>query len=91
MSDEGRPPSLDPADDAFLAGLAARVRGAGLATPALLWLASRLAGGGFALSAGLLALIVIALLVLLGRRQHHGRAAGGRWWAMLGAVLLFTA
>jgi len=40
MSDEGRPPSLDPADDAFLAGLAARVRGAGLATPALLWLAS---------------------------------------------------
>ncbi len=40
MSDAGRPPSLDPADDAFLAGLAARVRGAGLATPALLWLAS---------------------------------------------------
>lgn len=63
----------------------------GLTALALLWLASRLAGGGFALSAGLLALIVIALLVLLGRRQHHGRAAGGRWWAMLGAVLLFGA
>jgi len=63
----------------------------GLTALALLWLSSRLAGGGFALAAGLLALIVIALLVLLGRRQHHGRAAGGRWWAMLGAVLLFGA
>lgn len=40
MSDDGRPTSLDPADDDFLAGLAARVRGAGLAMPALLWLAS---------------------------------------------------
>ncbi|MBK6898059.1 MAG: hypothetical protein IPH09_01890 [bacterium] len=40
MSDDGRPPSLDPVDDAFLAGLAARVRGAGLSAPALLWLAS---------------------------------------------------
>jgi hypothetical protein len=40
MSDDGRPASLDPADDAFLAGLATRVRGAGLAAPALLWLAS---------------------------------------------------
>lgn len=63
----------------------------GLTALALLWLSSRLAGGGFALATALLALIVIALLVLLGRRQHHGRAAGGRWWAMLGAVLLFGA
>ncbi len=61
----------------------------GLTALALLWLASRLAGGGFALSAGLLALIVIALLVLLGRRQRHGLAAGPRWWVLLAAVLVF--
>ncbi len=63
----------------------------GLTALALLWLSSRLAGGGFALAAGLIAVILIALLVLLGRRQNHGLAAGGRWWAMLGAVLLFGA
>ena len=63
----------------------------GLTALALLWLASRLAGSGFALAAGLLAVIVIALLVLLGRRQRHGRSAGARWWAMLGAVVLFGA
>lgn len=40
MSDDGRPASLDPADDDFLAGLAARVHSAGLSAPALLWLAS---------------------------------------------------
>ncbi|MFM5923878.1 MAG: protein-disulfide reductase DsbD family protein [Novosphingobium sp.] len=58
---------------------------------ALLWLASRLAGNGFAFAAALVALIVVALLVLLGRRQRHGLAAGGRWWAMLIAVLIFAA
>ena len=63
----------------------------GLTALALLWLSSRLAGGGFALAAGLIAVILIALLVLLGRRQNHGLAAGGRWWAMLGTVLLFGA
>ncbi len=63
----------------------------GLTALALLWLASRLAGGGFALSAGLLALIVFALLVLLGRRQQHGLGAESRWWISLGAVLLFGA
>lgn len=34
-----RPETLSPDDDRFLADLAARVRGAGLAAPALLWLA----------------------------------------------------
>lgn len=63
----------------------------GLTALALLWLSNRLAGGGFALAAGLIVVILIALLVLLGRRQRHGLAAGGRWWAMLGAVLLFGA
>ena len=61
-----------------------------LTAAALLWLASRLAGSGFAFAAGLVVIIVIALLVLLGRRQRHGRAAGGRWWAMLAAVLIFA-
>lgn len=63
----------------------------GLTALALLWLASRIAGSGFAFAAGLIALIVIALLIVLGRRQGHGRAAGGRWWAMLAAVLAFGA
>ena len=62
----------------------------GLTALALLWLASRLAGSGFAFAAGLVALILIALLVLLGRRQRHGRAAGRQWWAMVAGVLAFA-
>ena len=63
----------------------------GLTAAALIWLASRVAGNGFAFAALLVVVIVIALLVLLGRRQRHGRGAGGRWWAMLAAVLAFGA
>ncbi|MBP6363242.1 MAG: thioredoxin family protein, partial [Novosphingobium sp.] len=63
----------------------------GLTAAALIWLASRVAGNGFAFAAVLVVVIVIALLVLLGRRQRHGRGAGGRWWAMLAAVLAFGA
>jgi len=63
----------------------------GLTALALVWLASRLAGSGFAFAAALIALIVVALLVLLGRRQNHGRAAGERWWVMLAVVVAFGA
>jgi len=63
----------------------------GLTALALAWLASRLAGGGFAFAAVLVALIVLALLVLLGRRQRHGLAGGARWWTMLAGVLAFAA
>lgn len=48
----------------------------GLTALALVWLAGRLAGGGFALAAVLLAVIALAVLVLLGRRQRFGRAGG---------------
>ena len=63
----------------------------GLTALALVWLASRLAGSGFAFAAVLVVVIVVALLVLLGRRQRHGLAAGGRWWAMFAVVLAFAA
>lgn len=43
---------------------------------ALLWLASRVAGGAFALALALIAVILIAGLILIGRRQRHGRAVG---------------
>ncbi|MCC6924565.1 protein-disulfide reductase DsbD domain-containing protein [Novosphingobium sp.] len=55
---------------------------------ALLWLASRVAGNGFALAAGLFALILIAVLVITGRRQRHGLAAGAPVWAALGVMAL---
>ncbi len=58
---------------------------------ALVWLASRLGGSGFALASVLVAMIVMALLIVLGRRQRHGLAAGARWWAMLAAVFVFGA
>lgn len=48
----------------------------GLTALALLWLASRLGGSGFALLAGLAAVVVVGILVLAGRAQ----AAGGRPW-----------
>ncbi|MFM2300850.1 MAG: hypothetical protein RLZZ84_586 [Pseudomonadota bacterium] len=59
----------------------------GLTVVALVWLASRVAGSGFAFAAALLAMILIAVLVLLGRRQRHG-LAGGRlvWLALAGLV-----
>jgi thiol:disulfide interchange protein len=59
----------------------------GLTVVALVWLASRVAGSGFAFAAALLAVILIAVLVLLGRRQRHG-LAGGRlvWLALAGLV-----
>lgn len=60
----------------------------GLTAVALLWLASRVAGGGFALSSALLAFILIALLIVAGRRQRHGLAAGTPVWAGLGALTL---
>jgi len=63
----------------------------GLTAAALLWLASRLAGTGFAFALALVAVIVVAALVLLGRRQRHGRAAGRLWWVGLAAVLAFAA
>lgn len=63
----------------------------GLTALALVWLASRLAGAGFALAAVLIVIVLVALLVLLGRRQRHGLAGGTRWWAMLVAILAFGA
>jgi thiol:disulfide interchange protein len=63
----------------------------GLTALALVWLASRVAGGAFAFAAVLVALIVLAALVLLGRRQRHGLGADTRWWLALAAVLGFAA
>ena len=60
----------------------------GLTALALLWLASRVAGSGFALAAGLLGLILIALLIVAGRRQRHGLSAGTPVWAGVAAVTL---
>ena len=53
---------------------------------ALLWLASRVAGSGFALAAALLAFILIALLIVTGRRQRGGLAAGKPVWLGLAAL-----
>jgi thiol:disulfide interchange protein len=47
----------------------------GLTALALLWLASRLGGSGFALASALLAIILVALLAFAGRRQRSGRSA----------------
>lgn len=58
----------------------------GLTALALLWLASRVAGGGFALAAGLLVFILVTLLILAGRRQRHGRAAGAPVWSGIAAL-----
>jgi DsbC/DsbD-like thiol-disulfide interchange protein/cytochrome c biogenesis protein CcdA len=63
----------------------------GLTALALVWLASRLGGSGFALAVGLVALIVVSALVLLGRRQRRGLGAGPLWWLGLTAVLAFAA
>jgi DsbC/DsbD-like thiol-disulfide interchange protein/cytochrome c biogenesis protein CcdA len=53
---------------------------------ALLWLASRVAGGGFAVAAGLLAVILIAVLIIAGRRQRSGLAVGRPVWLGVGAL-----
>ncbi|NOU04464.1 MAG: thiol:disulfide interchange protein [Novosphingobium sp.] len=63
----------------------------GLTALALVWLASRVAGSGFAFAAVLLGVIVLAALVLLGRRQRHGLGAGAAWTAGLAAVLALAA
>ena len=60
----------------------------GLTALALVWLASRVGGSGFALAAGLLAFILIAVLMVLGRRQHHGLSGGLPVWGALGVFAL---
>ena len=59
----------------------------GLTALALLWLASRVAGNGFALAAALLAFILIAVLIVTGRRQRSGLAAGRPVWLGLTALV----
>ncbi len=63
----------------------------GLTTLALVWLASRVAGSGFAFAAVLLTVILIAVLVLLGRRQRHGRAGGRAIWLALAGLVAAAA
>ena len=55
---------------------------------ALLWLASRVAGNGFAVAVGMLAFVLIAMLVLAGNRQRRGLAVGRLFWAGLGVLTL---
>ena len=62
----------------------------GLTAAALIWLASRLAGNGFAFALGLIGFILIAVLIVLGRRQRHG-LAGGPMVALALAGLLAAA
>lgn len=59
----------------------------GLTALALLWLASRLGGTGFALACASLTALVIAVLALAGRRQQAGRSAAG----LAGAGLIIAA
>lgn len=63
----------------------------GLTVAALVWLASRLAGSGFAFAAVLLGVILVSVLVLLGRRQRHGLAGGRPVWLALAALVLVAA
>jgi thiol:disulfide interchange protein len=63
----------------------------GLTALALVWLASRLGGSGFAFAAVLVALVLISALVVLGRRQRHGLGAGPVWSLALVAILAFAA
>ena len=55
----------------------------GLTALALLWLASRVAGNGFALAAGVMAFILVHLLIIVGRRQRSGFTAGAPVWVGL--------
>ncbi len=55
---------------------------------ALLWLSARLAGPGFALSLGLLGIVLLSVLVVAGRRQRHGLPIG---WPVAGALVAVLA
>jgi cytochrome c biogenesis protein CcdA len=63
----------------------------GLTALALVWLASRLAGNGFALALLLAALVVVNFLNVLGRRQRLGFGVGYVWTFSLIAFLTFAA
>ncbi len=63
----------------------------GLTALALIWLATRTGGNGFAFALVLIAVIMIAALVLLGRRQRNGLAGGRLWWSGLAALLALSA
>ena len=58
----------------------------GLTTLALLWLASRLGGNGFALTCGIVAAALVALLVMVGRGQRAGQGTAQRF--IIGASML---
>ncbi len=63
----------------------------GLTALALIWLATRTGGNGFAFALVLIAVVMIAALVLLGRRQRNGLAGGRLWWSGLAALLALSA
>jgi DsbC/DsbD-like thiol-disulfide interchange protein/cytochrome c biogenesis protein CcdA len=63
----------------------------GLTALALLWLASRLGGWGFAGWCGVLALALVAALVKLGRDQKAGKAGGQVMGAQLGILVMLAA
>ncbi len=58
----------------------------GLTTLALLWLASRLGGTGFAIACSVVAAALIALLVMVGRGQRTGEGVAQRF--IIGASML---
>lgn len=63
----------------------------GLTALALVWLASRVAGSAFALSAALLGFLLVCALLLLGRRQRHGLSGGRPVLAGLVAIAVIAA
>lgn len=63
----------------------------GLTALALVWLASRVAGSAFALSAALLGFLLVCALLLLGRRQRHGLSGGKPVLAGLVAIAVIAA
>ena len=58
----------------------------GLTALALLWLASRLGGTGFALACAALTALLVLVLILAGRRQRQGLSARGTTWVGLALV-----
>ncbi len=58
----------------------------GLTALALLWLASRLGGTGFALTCAALTALLVLVLILAGRRQRQGLSARGTTWVGLALV-----
>jgi thiol:disulfide interchange protein/DsbC/DsbD-like thiol-disulfide interchange protein len=62
-----------------------------LTAAALIWLASRVAGSGFAFAAVLIAIVLVSILVLLGRRQRHGLAGGAIVHLALAGLLALAA